>query len=241
MDLEQNTTAFPHIIEALSKELPETLHKTTEIEIRLGSILDKPTGQRLSIVITHPCLIRRADTLRFQASIEEKDHQILNQYLQEHLPKPETKKILDTLMRGFRRSETVEINGQKIKSKSILIQKRKMKNIDIFCPNTRYDLRIGISEEIIKEDTNTSPTVYATREKHRTVYTTPSYVLDLTTVLASSANSNQPTEKTFEAELEANNSTYTKQGFIQIIINFMHTLQQIFPTHPNHPNNPNQS
>ncbi|OAG31203.1 hypothetical protein NEDG_01616 [Nematocida displodere] len=215
-----------HIVRALLSSLPDTLSKTTEVEIRLGTLIDKATNNRLSIEFMHPSVIKRADTLRFQATVHHEDFKSLVAHFSKEIEEKEDKKIIDSLIKGFRRSETIEVNGQPAKQKPVLIQKKKMKMIDIFCPNSKYDIRIGISEEIVKEDTLTLPVVQAVREKTRTTFKTDMHLIEATEVL-SGRDANSLTEKLYEVELEAISSKYTKEEFVKTAIAFMATLDRV--------------
>ncbi|KAI5171515.1 hypothetical protein NEFER03_0837 [Nematocida sp. LUAm3] len=228
MELEKKNEKHPHIQQALLSILPESLGKTSEIEIRLGTIIDKYTGSRLSIETPHPCLIKKAETLRFEAFIEQKDYDTLNKHFQNEFQKKEKKIILDTLLKGCRRSEITHVNGERSKEPPILITKKKMATVDIFCPSSTYDLRIGISEEIIREDTGSMPISFGTREKRRDTFFGEGYVIDASHVFSSIKSSSQKQE-TYEVEVEADNQKYSQEGFTNILLNLLCVLEKHVP------------
>ncbi|KAI5192949.1 polynucleotide 5'-triphosphatase [Nematocida minor] len=214
-----------HIVEALRKSLPDSLSKNTEIEIRFGVIMEKSTQKRLAIRALHPCVIERTDTLWFEASLSESDFKSMQKHFKKTFETFETKLIKDTLMKGVRRSETKEINGKPVSVESVLIKKKKMAAIDIFCPANKYDIRIGISEEIVQKDNLDAQTGFSVREKARTTYDHALFVVDATEV--HSGRSEKHTNLTYEIEIEAKNTEYEKDRFIGIVNNSIDVVHKV--------------
>lgn len=217
---------YAHVVAALLRSLPESLGKNTEIEIRLGMLIDKSTNKRLGIGFMHPCVVERADTLRFQACVEEKDFAQMTRHYTETQGAGMEKTIVDTLMREGRRSEVKEVNGKPAAERAVLIKKTKMKSVDIFCPQNKYDLRIGISEEIVKEDAVSFPTVFGVREKRRQTFNCADHLVELTEVRAGRSSA-EAKEVLYEVEIEAVNQRYNQAAFIQTVTSLISSLGEM--------------
>ncbi|KAI5190624.1 polynucleotide 5'-triphosphatase [Nematocida sp. AWRm77] len=215
-----------HVIAALLKSLPDALGKTTEIEVRMGLVIDKATNQRLAVSFMHPCVIERSDTLRFHATVEEKDFRQLSKHYAEKEGSPVCKTIVDTLIKGGRRSEITEVNGKKASEPPVIIKKTKMKMIDVFCPQSKYDIRIGISEEVVIEDNLGFSTVFGTREKKRQTFDCKTHLIELTEV-SSGKDIKETKGITYEVEFEAVNALYKKAAFAQTVVGIMSSISSI--------------
>lgn len=228
MNLEKESNRNVHIKVGLEKELPEKLSKNMEVEIRVGTIIDKATGKRLAIEFMHPCIIKSSETLRFHPSVLKNHYMEIKKCLDSAMgERKENKKIVDTFMAGYRVSKTVEINEKKLEEPQIVcIKKKKMKNIDIFCPESKYDLRIGINmEEIYKNAGSRPATQYSVREKNRCSYKENAYTIDATMVLAGKTKETA-NEVIYEIEIEANNEEYKKEEFSNVVVNFIEVLKK---------------
>ncbi|KAI5180258.1 hypothetical protein NEOKW01_0587 [Nematocida sp. AWRm80] len=217
---------YIHLEQYISDILPKELNKNSEIEIRLGSIIEKSTNRRLDIGALHPCVIDQGFGIRFQSSIEQRDYNGLVEYFTREIGVPETKVIVDTLLKGQRRSETKEINGKSVSVPAVLIVKRKLHSIDIHCPNSKYDVRIGISQEIQQEDIKAPGYNYGSRTKNRTTFSTDTYVIDATIVNTDTTNTQRNT-LTYEVELEALNDKYNRNSFTQSVLEFIKTVKRV--------------
>lgn len=225
MEFLKENRSNPHLAEALKSFLPDALTKNTELEIRFGRIMDKSTQKRLAISMMHPCAIGgRSPTLWFESTISEGDFKEMQKYFKETFPEVETKLIRDTLLKGVRRSETKEIDGKPARQEPLLIKKVKKAFLDIFCPENKYDIRVGICEEIHQKDNLEMGTYFSVREKRRTTYKDESFCVDATEVKAGKPD--QQTSLTYEVEIEAKNSLYTKDQFITIVNNTISILQK---------------
>lgn len=214
------------IAEALKAFLPDKLEKTTELEVRFGRIIDKGTQKRLAINMLHPCAIGgRSSTLWFESSVTEADFNEMKSYFDKNIATVQSKLIRDTMLKGERRSETREIDGKPVRKDGVLIKKIKRGVVDIFCPESKYDIRIGISEEIVKKDNLEMSTHCSVREKRRTTYTEESFVVDVTKVRAG-ANEKAAHHLTYEIEIEARNESYNKSQFIDIVQNSIKIIQK---------------
>lgn len=208
---------FAYIYAALDKALPDALGKNMELEARLGTVIDKATNARLAIEAMHPCVINRSNNLRFSAEVSESDFSLLSKYFGTKTEKQEKKRIVDTLLKGYRQSQVKEIDGKQVSETPLLIQKRKMKTVDIFCPENKYDLRLSLSEELVKKDTTLGMTGnYAVRNKLRNTYEHEAYVVDMTQVTTEKDSS-----RIYEVELEAKNEKYNRDEFIGIIVQLL--------------------
>ncbi|KAI5135848.1 polynucleotide 5'-triphosphatase [Nematocida ausubeli] len=233
MKFEETSEKNPHILEVLKKALPEKLSSSMEIEVRLGTIMDKSTQKRLAVRVLHPCIMERTDTLWFEATVSESDFHLLQGHFSKMFEESESKLIIDTLLHGMRRSETKEINGAPVHKESVIIKKKKMFSLDIFCPQSKYDLRIGLSEEIVQKDTIGMQVLGNVREKRRTTYTHPLFVVDVTEVKSRRESTDvKNSTPTFEIEIEANNKSYDRSTFIHIVNNSIDIIRQALVKKP---------
>ncbi|KAH9386978.1 uncharacterized protein NEMAJ01_1874 [Nematocida major] len=225
MNLEEENSRNPHIKEALEKALPSELSPTTEVEIRLGLIMEKSTQSRLSIKTMHPCVIERADTLWFDASVDEAHFKQMQEHFLREFKTRETVLMQDTLIKGMRRSEIKSVNGQSVTREPTIVKKKKLFSVDIFCPENKYDIRVGVSEEIVQKDTLGVQAMCSTREKNRSTYSGSSFVIDATEVRT--GKNGEHLKTTFEVEIEAKSSEYRRDCFVNIVKNTISTVHEI--------------
>ncbi|OAG33259.1 hypothetical protein NEIG_01009 [Nematocida sp. ERTm5] len=228
MELEKTSEKNPHLTQILRKGLPDKLSSNMEIEIRFGTLMDKATQKRLSIKMLHPCIMERSDTLWFEASVTENDFAQMKKYFSTMFKDSEEKLIIDTLLKGIRRSEVREINGESVRVDPVIIKKKKLFFLDIFCPFSKYDMRISVCEEIVQKDTFGMQQVQGNiREKKRTTYTHPLFVVDVTEVNSGKESADiKYFTPSYEIEIEANNKTYKKDVFINIVNNSIDAIRQ---------------
>lgn len=212
-----NRDEFAYIYAALDKALPDALGKNMELEARLGTVIDKATNSRLAIEALHPCVINKSNNLRFVAEVSEGDFSLLSKYFGARTDKLQKKRIVDTLLKGYRQSQIKEIDGKQVSEQPLLVQKRKMKTVDIFCPGNKYDLRLSLSEELVKKDTTLAMSgKYAVRNKLRSTYEHEAYVVDLTQVTTETNSA-----RIYEVELEAKIDRYNREEFIGFIVQLL--------------------
>jgi len=226
MALQKETeSANRSIGEHLRRIMPEALKRDMEVEIRLGHIFDKYTGDRMSIETAHPCVITSSESLYFVASVDQSDYCKIVEHFRKKIGEPESRKIVDTFMNGCRRSDVKEIDGKTASEKPVIIKKTKVKTVDIYCPENQYDLRVSLSIEAVKEDTGIHSGGFSVREKDRKTFRCPKYVIDATKV--SSIKQQSEPQVTYEVEIEVNNSDYIREEFSDLVVELADTIKKV--------------
>lgn len=181
--------------------------KDIEIEIRIGTIIDTFTSQRIEVNSTHPILIKTpAPNMRFESGVDDSTfNHIINKF--KDFP---SEKIQDqiTLLKYAR---ITYVDGE-IKE---CINKRKIKNYNIYLPGFDYDLRLGISrEEKVPFKPFSKTMIISQRERDRTTFKIKDYSLDFTVV-------NYNNKKKYEVEVEVKNMDFDREEFLNVVYNLL--------------------
>ncbi|WFD26666.1 mRNA-capping enzyme subunit beta [Malassezia nana] len=172
-----------------------------EIEAKVGTLIDRQTNMRLQLpVLTETAIDARALGVRFESNMPMKQHRSFNQLLNElvhyssgmegarrvfykHVHETDSfhDEVLPTgehvHLRVTRDSKT-----QQIKPGGVVAKKR-IDDLNVFCPMRMYDFRISISTEtpMPPPPENSVPTFV--REKDRLSYSLQDFQVDLTQVM----------------------------------------------------------
>ncbi|KAK9324504.1 CYTH-like domain-containing protein [Lipomyces orientalis] len=190
-----------------------------EIEAKIGSILSKQTRQRLSLPVDTETLLNTemlAGTIEFESDVGSVQHQAYNVFLNACMQKSEKWKTPITYShtkqkdifysmpqppgsfnspnrRGERLRVSIDLKTEKVIQK---IVKTRVRDLMIYCPGSKYDIRISLNIER-PETVEPSPQDKLSNErvKDRVSYIHQNSQIDLTQVTA-------PDRKTHELEVE---------------------------------------
>ncbi|KAJ2762748.1 mRNA-capping enzyme subunit beta [Coemansia nantahalensis] len=200
-----------------------------EIEGKLGRLVDKRTGQRISLPLLSEAVLADDRNTRFESNMTLQQHAMFNKLLNQRVDearRPEFRgsrvmykhtreidhfyKVDGTRVRVTRNKETGEVLS--------VITKNKVADLNIYSPRTKLDIRITINEELPLEmpDTDVHKPILE-RHKDRLSYTQDIWSVDLTQVVspehevgpvnpyATGPPKTAPTTTTHELELEVAN------------------------------------
>ncbi|KAJ2456223.1 mRNA-capping enzyme subunit beta [Coemansia sp. RSA 2336] len=169
--------------------------KNIEIEGKLGQIIDKRSGQRLSLPVISETVLSDDKHLRFESNMTIQQHAMFNKLLNQRVD--ETRRgefrgsrieyrhtrevdhfyrINNTRIRVTRDKETQKVLG--------VITKNKVADLNIYSPRTKLDIRITINEEQPLEMPDTEARPILERHKDRLSYKQDIWSFDLTQVVS---------------------------------------------------------
>lgn len=169
-------------------------YKNIEIEARLGRIMNKICKRRIDFRTEHPIIFEQlANEFCFESGVDEKDYlKIKNLISGESLLTAISDKI--TIANRIRKIESLN-NPENVSFE----RKEKIKSLDIFLPDFKYDVRISISSETVaqaKEFDGAKPLI--SRLRRRESLPAGPFVFDFTKVSSADAKNT----KSYEVELE---------------------------------------
>lgn len=211
MPLPENLFQFKHksfkaaILEFVTLEE----YKNIEIEARIGKITSKITKKRLDFRIDHPIIFPYLpNELCFESGVDEKDFKkIKNQLAGTNQLTSNTDKI--TICNKIRRIELLNDPN------AVTFQRKdKVRSLDIFLPDFKYDVRISISTEMVAQPKDFDPRKpQFTRLRKRESLVTGPFVFDFTKV----SKTNEKDGKTCEIELEIKDFEESLADFSSIV------------------------
>lgn len=228
-------------------------YKDLEIEAKIGVIVDKASGLRISLPVKSETLLD-ADTLRgsfrFVSDMSQRQHKNFNHFLnqafarsqQGHAPPIKFKHIseidssYDQALGQVGRSLRVTTNRN---TGELVRQLSKVKLFDLFfyCPNGEFDWRLSFSREVpFTEDIKELRSPALERLKERYSYSCESHQIDLT--LVEQKHKNSPSYRTFELEIELLGMDYLAQQaemalsgeanyFRESVLSFVNTVRTL--------------
>lgn len=192
-----------------------------EIEAKLGFLLDRGGGARLSLPACSETVLSHemASRIRFESGVPQRMFQRVNEALNRRVEELgaarrsagqdykgpvlqyQRKRTVDTFHAEVATGRTVRVSrDQQTNAITECVAKRRLGNLNIFCPRSALDFRISASQEVsVPTDVELGPELpgKSSRQKDRISYTERSLGMsfDLSMVRAESAES-------FEIEIE---------------------------------------
>ncbi|ETS60304.1 hypothetical protein PaG_05859 [Moesziomyces aphidis] len=179
-----------------------------EIEGKIGQIIDQETGERIQLPVRNETVVDLSRT-RFDSRMTISQHAQYNRILNSLVSRSGESSYTGAKVSYQRRKEidyfhpapggkvrvTRDADTLAIKPDGI-IQKQRIADLNIHCPNRLFDYRISINTEA-PADKPTSDHV-SIREKNRLSYTHQNFIVDLTQVTVA----DKPQEPIHELEIE---------------------------------------
>lgn len=199
----------PRTVEAAFAELLSMKgDRCLEVEARLGTILDRRTGSRVSLGAAHPVILSsQKPDFHFQSGVSPPFFQNTHRTL--------------AGMESFRSEEVVVVknkvraiysNGQRV-----LMRKIRLRTFEIHFPSCQYDVRVSFSkEEVLGDDEHAGALMRKgpglRRERDRVSVPTKFFRFDLTSVKTSDGS-------TYEIEIEITDFGFSRGEFFRILEN----------------------
>lgn len=193
------------------KQLKLNNYENIEIEVRLGQIMHTITKKRIEYSTEHPIVFSRLPyEFYFENGVNDADFKKIKKSITEDKELPLVKDTI-TICDRVRKIESAE--GSRYE------EKIRIKSIDIFLPEYKYDIRISVSKEKTIDPKKVS---LGTKERFKRIRERESYVIgpfsfDFTKV---SRELEKKDLKTFEVELELKDPDTGLDDFIDILFNF---------------------
>ncbi|KAJ1727195.1 mRNA-capping enzyme subunit beta [Coemansia biformis] len=167
-----------------------------EIEGKLGLLVDKKTGQRISLPVLSETVLADDRNTRFESNMTQQQHAMFNKLLNQRVDEARRAdfrgsrimykhtrevdhfyKVDGMRVRVTRNKETGEVLG--------VITKNKVADLNIYSPRTKLDIRITINEEhkLDMPDMEEHKPILE-RHKDRLSYTQDIWSFDLTQVIS---------------------------------------------------------
>lgn len=132
-----------------------------EIEAKIGRLIDTRTNRRLELPILNETILSDSSGIRFESNMSSDEHRHYNTMLNSLCPpdltgqRPTIKykrhQEVDYFYASSSRGEKVRVtkdfNTRRIKERGSVIKKR-LANLEVYCPNRAFDYRISINLEI---------------------------------------------------------------------------------------------
>lgn len=210
----------PILTHYLSNALPSSIEAEVELEVRFGTIIDKATNERLAVGAAHQCLLDGSDALRFESKVARRDFARLSAWLAETGASGAKSRSVDTISGGLRLSEPIGAEGAQ--AQAVLLEKTRIRHMDVYCPGSKYDMRVSVSRERVVDQGRGKPfgagRLAVVREKERTSYRIGGALIELTEVTQQGKGSAQ--EPVYEVEVEADPALYRRSAFVRLLGNF---------------------
>lgn len=179
-----------------------------EVEARLGTIVDRRSGSRVSIGAAHPIILSsQKPDFYFQSGVSASFFQNAHRIL--------------AGMESFRANEVVVVKN-KIRAiysdgKKVLMRKVRLHTFEIHFPSCQYDVRVSFSKEELLGDGEHNSVLMRKgsglrRERDRVSVPTKFYRFDLTSVKTLEGN-------THEIEIEIADFSFNRDEFLCILEN----------------------
>lgn len=186
-----------------------------EIEARIGRITSVITRKRVVLDTPHPVIF---DSLSgehyFDGGVDQQDFENMKNQIQDGckvLSENGDSNLINT-------SDKIAISGKirKIESEDSVIYEKKirLKNIDIYLPGCKYDIRISLSREVRVDSKEFRGPVNLFRKRERQSLLVGPFSIDFTKVIT------RDSQKSFEIELEIkDNIKDSLEGFVNLMFN----------------------
>lgn len=193
------------ITDILLQKLNIIYTSETEIETRLGTIIDKKTNERISLPTKHAVIFTsNSENHRFVSGVNQNDFaRIKNRF-----DGVECKRVVDKVVMDGRTRHVY--HGTNLKE---CIDKERLVSVDLYCPEMEYDLRLSISRERMVDFKVSGNRNKFIRFRERDTFLVGDYKVEFTTV------SNEKQGVTYEVEIEVVNGEFDKNEFITCIFN----------------------
>ncbi|KAJ2389597.1 mRNA-capping enzyme subunit beta [Coemansia sp. RSA 2611] len=170
--------------------------KNIEIEGKLGRLVDRRTGQRLSLPVVSEAALADDKNTRFESNMTQQQHAKFNQLLNQRVDETRRAEFRGARVE-YRHTREIDhfyrINGTRVRvtrnkeTGEVLqvITKSKIADLNIYSPRTKLDIRITINEERPLEipDTEANKPILE-RHKDRLSYRQDIWSVDLTQVVS---------------------------------------------------------
>lgn len=184
-------------------------YKNIEVEARIGKITNKITKKRIDFRIDHPIIFENLpNEYCFESGVDEKDFLKIKNLL-----------VGDVTLTQIADKVTVCNKIRKIESlfdsNSIYFQKKeKIKTLEIYLPDLKYDVRISVSmeNELPAKDFIPSKTQICRQRRRESVSIGP-FSLDFTKI----SKMGEKESKSFEVEFEIKDFDNSLTDFSQIV------------------------
>lgn len=177
-----------------------------EIEARIGHITSSITGNRIKYDTLHPVVFTRLPLfIQFNSNIGEEHYK----YFKAKIGKltNDSVEITDTIFIGNNYRKIVSTDG-----KAIFQKKIRRTNLDIYFPNSLFDIRISVSTETNIQMPPSSFIEKIIRERKRTQYMMENCTFDFTQV-----KDNMGNKTSYEVEIELTKTDVTGTEFFNKI------------------------
>lgn len=157
---------------------------SVEIEARLGHIVLSLTDEKVTFNTKHPVVFTSLSKfMRFNSAVKEKDFKKFSEILKENKNLESTKEFTKVeLSKPYRRITTYKDIEQTEITNIDTQLKRKLYTMDIFLPESPYDVRIQINiEKKVKESSFTGKNIFI-RNRVRNTYSSANIQYDMTEI-----------------------------------------------------------
>lgn len=202
-----------------------------EIEARLGQVMSKITQQRLNYDISHPVIFETipfdlnfVSGVKYEHLVSFKKRVFGMDYEKSNFRRE--RRDQTTISDRFRKIETF-YSSEKDDGVSVTYQnKSKIKEILIYMPHCKYDVKISISVEKKVDESEFKPeNIKLQRERHRESFLCKDYVFDVTRIKNKILKPKEmEIEQTFEIELEVLNINYNKEEYLTMVFNLSNSI-----------------
>ncbi|KAJ1017872.1 hypothetical protein NDA16_005188 [Ustilago loliicola] len=195
--------------------------QNVEIEGKIGQIIDQETGERIQLPVRNETIVDLSRT-RFDSRMTVSQHAQYNRILNSLVSRSgessytgakisyQRRKEIDYFhpapsgkVRVTRDAETLAIKPDGI------VQKQRIADLNIHCPNRLFDYRISINVENPAEEPSSDHV--SLRQKNRLSYTHQNFIVDLTQVTVPE----KPQEPIHELEIEIRDVAQLMQAAAQ--------------------------
>lgn len=195
------------ILEIIKAELAGTSSVKFEVEARLGRIYSREMDSRLHLNSLTPIIFRRLPRkFVFVPGVDKWDL------------KPMQKKVEDLPRENMKDSFQYLSDGNRIRvveGRTIYCEKkRKMKVLDIYFPEKKYDVRISVMAEEKQVGRMSNSKVNFVRYRERTSYNDGVFNFDFTVVRKSCGGEESIS---YEVEVEVDDPNYSIEKFVEKI------------------------
>lgn len=183
-----------------------------EIEAKVGRILDTHTNQRIDLPCKSETIIEMQRGWKFESNLAEQQHKRINGLLNQAVEHSKGNVLYerqnevdlfytstDEFGGGGRGGSKIRVtkDSDTFRTKAV-VSKRRLMDLNIFCPNRSLDYRISINLEEPKSEPQMGEESDFQRHKNRLHYTHQQICIDLTTVTSPSGDQKPSNELELE-------------------------------------------
>lgn len=190
-----------------------------EVEAKIGTLVDTITRQRIRLPVVNETIVNTDEYqngIRFESGMTMSQHKHINQLLNSLYAAAQKDKSRPSV--AYKRYQEIDYffgsksnsnSGEKIRvtkdQESFTTKpggsviKRRLGNLEVYCPNRPFDYRISVNLEIQTPEPDSSITADFYREKNRMSYVHTGLRVDLTTV--KTGNAGEEMQHELEVEL----------------------------------------